>query len=172
MGYSEAVRPLSRSTRGGRRVWTVASTTTILPRVVGSRQLHECPPLLRFLQQLQRRQNSLSLSETIARCPQSSSQWMWCHQHTRRCHHLQPRTEGSDADYHRRDASRFQQSGNVSHGHVAHRSNRYEQRCINLLLLKQFDPLRSRSIEQPLLRTSSDERVCLWSQLTDALFPL
>ncbi len=125
------------------------STTLISPGTIGAGQVHERFWLLCLFEQFQSSDHGGALSVTITRWPQGSSHHMGCDQHPREGHFLQARAEGPDADNHRGDAALLQQSGYVSHGHVAHGSDRHQQRRIYLPFLKQPDPPWSRLIQQP-----------------------
>ena len=95
--------------------------------LVRSRQIVYRADLFCAFQQVQRRQNALTLAFAISRSPQRSPQQMRCCHHPGERHLLQLISKGTDGNNYGCDAGCFRQSGNVSHGHVAHGSDRHQQ---------------------------------------------
>ena len=88
-------------------------------------------------------------------------------QQTRHPHGLQRGLEGADGDDDGGDAGFFQQSGDVSHGHVAHRSDRHQKGGLNILLLEQLDPARAGVLQQAGLGTRPNKGICRGGQVAD-----
>lgn len=129
----------------GRLKWKYGSINTKSPlagRAIWSRQFKMCPSLPSSLEQIQRGQNSFSLPFVVARRAQSSAHKMRGDEHPGQGHNGHPAPGGLNPDNHSWNSGGFQQSGNVSHGHVAGRSDANQKYRIWLLLLQQVDPLR------------------------------
>lgn len=128
---------------------------------IGAGQFDERTWLLCPLEQIQGSENSRALCLAITGRSQGPSHQVGSDQGAGRRHRLQARAEGPDADDHRGDVALFQQSGQVSHGHVTHRSDGHQQGCIQVPLLQEADPLRPRLFQQPSLRAGANEGVRL-----------
>lgn len=71
------------------------------------------------------------------------------------------------SDDHGGDAGRFQETGDVSHGHVAYRSDRDEHNSVDLLIPESLHPPGPRSLEQGSLGTGADKGIGVGRQLAD-----
>lgn len=75
---------------------------------------------------------------------------------------LEALSKSMDCDDHGRDAGIFDQPGDVSNGHMADRSQWYQEHGFDILFLEHFYPCRIGLGGQFYLGGGSNERICSW----------
>lgn len=133
-----------------------------------SRQFNHCLPLPGILQQVERSHERCTLLLPVPWHAQGTPHQMRRNDQTRRAHRFQSVTEGGDGDHNRCHAGRFQQTRNVSHGHVTHRSDGHQHGRVDFLRPQLLHPLRPRVFQKQSLSTGADEGIRVCSQLPDA----
>lgn len=84
-------------------------------------------------QQFERSQERLTLA--VTRMGHAQRTAMWRQDQAGQAHGLQPVPKDNRSNHHRSDAGLFQQTGDVSHGHVTDRSERDEYSAIDFMAL-------------------------------------
>ena len=112
----------------------------IYHNVVMSRQTRNSSSGLRTVQQIERSQYTCPLAGAVIRGADRSSHEVGREQHPRQRHHPQADFERLARNDDGGNTGLFQEPGNVSHGHVAHRSDRNQQCGLDSQFLKTLHP--------------------------------
>ena len=123
--------------------------------------------LLRVIQQINCRQNGCALPVQISGRSHRPSYKVGGQQDPWQGHHAHSFFEHPAGNDNSGDAGLFKEPGNVSHGHVAYRSDGYQDGGINTRGKEFRSPFGAGSFQQAHLRAGPDKRVGVWCQATD-----
>lgn len=116
---------------------------------------------------MQRRRQCGALLFLVAGHTQRAAHKIRCDDQARHTHGRKSLLERGHSDHNRGDPGGFEQTCNMSHGHVTNRSDRHQQNRVNCLRLKQSHPFGASALEQRSLCTGADKGIRLWRQFPD-----
>lgn len=118
-------------------------------------------------QKTEGRLNHLTLPLTVAGRTQRTAHGMAGDDGPGQRHEPRYVTEAGDVDAHGRNTGLLDGPLNVSHGHVAHRSNRNKQGRVDLFVVQTFSPLTGHLLLEPHLGCRPNKGVRRRCQLAD-----